>query len=72
VVWVVAALDGDKLSKLSKRTVVEYTKITNFKVLGQQVKLDDSYSYPYTFTLLVGSQKAGPEGEGEYEVCVYT
>lgn len=35
IVWVVAHLSGEKLIKLSKKTVVEYTKVTNLKVLGE-------------------------------------
>ena len=36
------------------------------------IKFDEHVTYPYTFTLLCASAVAGPDGEGDYSVTIFT
>lgn len=70
IVWVAAKLDGYKLQRFSKQTLVKKTKKSNAKALSEQVNFDESVSYPYTYTILAGTPTAG--SEGKFEIVVYS
>ena len=69
--WIVTCNEGKLMSKLTKRTLHTITKVTDLKTISQEVEFDEKVNYPYSFTVICGSRRAGREGEGEFELKVY-
>ena len=52
--------------------------ISDLKVLSSDIEFDDKVSYPYSFTIVCGSNKSsqlneeGPPGEGGFRLEVYS
>lgn len=65
------SLEGERILKLARDTIVAKSNIINLNMVTAEVEFDSSFSYPYTFTLMCGSKKKGPEGEGGFDVTVY-
>lgn len=70
--WMVARLQGRVMAKLEKRAVMTMSKVSDLKVLSQEIEFDEKVTYPYTFTIVCGSRLAGVKGEGDFELKVYT
>jgi hypothetical protein len=66
IAWMLSDEDGKKMKKLSKRNVVARTPVTDLVVLTNPVIFNKNQSYPKTYTLLCGSAKFAPDGEGTY------
>lgn len=64
-------LEGERIVKLSSDEMVGKSAIINLNVVTGEVEFTSKYTYPYTFTLMCGSKKNGPEGEGGFDVTVY-
>jgi hypothetical protein len=64
-------VEGKRISKISSDAMVGKSALVNLNVVTSEVEFTSKYSYPYTFTLMCGSKKAGPEGEGEFDVTVW-
>jgi len=63
---------GKLLTKIQKSNIIMKAGITDLKTLSAEIDFDSKVDYPYTFTIVCGSQNAGPAGEGEFELKVYT
>ena len=70
--WMVSREQGRIMAKLSKRNLITKAGISDLKTLSSEIEFDEKVSYPYTFTIICGSLKAGPSGEGNFEFKVYT
>lgn len=70
--WMVSRNQGKVLAKLDKRALITKAGISDLKVLSSEIEFDEKVSYPYTFTIVCGSRYAGPQGEGHFELKVYT
>lgn len=69
IAWLLSAEDGQKMDSINRRAIVAKTKITDMKVLAQQVVFGRERSYPCTFTLVCGAKGKGTEGS--FDVKVY-
>ena len=70
--WMVSREQGKLMLKPNKQRLVTFSKVTNLKILSAEIEFDERVSYPYTFTIVCGSNKSGSEGEGNFELKVYT
>jgi hypothetical protein len=70
--FLVAANDGKKITKIDKNALVARSgNPTNLATVSSEVAFDTSYTYPYTFTMLVANTNHGVEGEGTYDLRIY-
>lgn len=70
--WMAARNDGKILAKLRKRAIITKAGISDLKVLSKDIDFDEKVDYPYSFTIVCGSKSAGPAGEGNFELKVYS
>lgn len=70
--WMVSCEQGKLLTKIQKSNIIMKAGISDLKTLSSEVDFDSKVDYPYSFTIVCGSQNAGPEGEGDFELKVYT
>ena len=64
---------GKRLVKLKRDLIVGQSgNPTNLKTITAEIPLDNSLSYPYTFSLMVASAVAGERGESAFTVKVYS
>lgn len=70
--WMVSREQGKVMPKLNKRNLITKAGISDLKILSSEIEFDEKVSYPYSFTIICGSLKAGPAGEGNFELKVYT
>ncbi len=72
IMFLVAANDGKKITKIDKNALVARSgNPTNLATVSSEVTFDTSYTYPYTFTMLVANTNHGVEGEGTYDLRIY-
>lgn len=57
--WMATRNQGKIVTKLDKRSMITRAGISNLKLLSSEIEFDEKVSYPYTFTILCGSNKAG-------------
>ena len=60
------------MGKLNKRNLITKAGISDLKVLSSEIDFDEKVNYPYSFTIICGSRYAGQQGEGEFEIKVYS
>lgn len=70
--WMAARNEGKIMAKLNKRAIITKAGISDLKVLSQEIDFDEKVVYPYSFTIVCGSKNAGPTGEGNFELKVYS
>ena len=70
--WMVSREQGKVMLKPNKSHMITKAGITDLKILSAEIEFDEKVSYPYSFTIICGSHKAGPDGEGNFELKVYT
>lgn len=68
----VAREQGRIMSKINKRNLICKAGISNLKLLSSEVEFDEKVSYPYSFTIVCGSRAIGPDGEGDFELKVFS
>ena len=56
------------MKKYSKSSVKYFTGISNLKLLSSEIEFDSKDTY----TIICGSKNKGLEGEGEFELKVFT
>lgn len=74
IMWMCAAEDGDKIAKVNRDTLMGKSSLINLNMVTEEInfKKKDGVSFPCEFTLLCGSKTAGPGGEGDFDVSVYS
>lgn len=73
IFFMVCKNDSKPIKKLDKDTIVcRSGNPINLVTVTSECQFDTSVSYPYTFSLLVANAAHGPEGEGSFEVKVYS
>jgi hypothetical protein len=73
IFFMVCKNDGKLVSKLDKDTIVcRSGNPINLVTVSAECTFDTTNSYPYTFSLLLATAAHGPEGEGTFEVKVYS
>lgn len=70
--WFCMKERGKKIAKLKRENVIAKAGLSNLNVVTGECDFPRSLDYPYSFTLMVGSQRAGPMGEGKYDLSIYT
>lgn len=70
--WMLGKCEGKLMTKIDKRQIMCKAGISDLKMLSSAVEFDESLSYPYSFTVVCGSRKPGSEGEGDFELTVYS
>lgn len=70
--WMVSREQGKIMSKVSKKNLALKAGISNLKLLSSEITFDEKVSYPYSFTIVCGSKTAGREGEGSFELKVFS
>ena len=70
--WMIARQQGKIMTKIDKGAIMKKAGISDLKLLSSDVEFDENLSYPYSFTIVCGSKNAGPQGEGEFELKVYS
>lgn len=65
--------DGKRIKKLDKDAILcRSGNPINLMTVTSECQFDKIVSYPYTFSLLVANGEHGAEGEGAFEVKVYS
>lgn len=73
IFFMICKNDGKLIKKLDKETIVcRSGNPINLVEITAECQFDNNISYPYTFSLLVANAAHGPEGEGSFEVKVYS
>ena len=60
------------MRKVERRNLITKAGVSDLRLLSSEIEFDNKVSYPYSFTIVCGSHKAGPAGEGEFELKVYS
>ena len=63
---------GGKITKISRENIVGKGGISNLAVINAMIEFDNTVSYPYNYSILCASAKAGVEGEGTFTLTVFT
>ena len=73
IYFLLANNNGERVSRISPSiTVCSSYPPTDLIAVTNEVTLDSSYSYPYTFSLMVTTMKGGSDGTGSFRVSVYS
>ena len=73
IYFLLANNGGQRVTRIAPSiTVCSSYPPTDLIAVTNEVVLDNSYSYPYTFTLMVTTMKSGDEGTGSFRVSVYS
>ena len=72
IAWVVANEDGMRIQRINKQRIVGKSALSNLSVISSNITFSNNLNYPCTLTIMCGSRIAGPEGEGKFELTVYT
>lgn len=70
--WFCSKERGKKITKLKRENIIAKAGLSNLLVVTGECDFPRSVDYPYSFTLMVGSQKSGPQGEGKYDLSIYS
>ena len=61
------------MTKLPKKqNLVNKTALSDLKLLSSEIEFDSKVTYPAEYTIICGSKDKGLDGEGEFELKVYT
>lgn len=63
---------GKKITKFNRDQIIAKAGLSNLNVVTGECDFPKSYDYPYSFTLMVGSQKPGIAGEGKFDLSIYS
>lgn len=72
IAFCVSKEQGGRIEKITRENVLGKAGISNLAIINAMIEFDSSVKYPYTFTVIAASAKAGPEGEGTFELTVFT
>jgi hypothetical protein len=65
--------NGKLITKVDKDAILTRSgNPINLNIVSSECEFDKSVNYPYTFTLLVANTGHGAEGEGNFEVSIYS
>lgn len=65
--------EGKRIKSVVKEKIVARSgNPINLNIVSSQCVFDNKISYPYSFSLLVANTSHGPEGEGEFDITVYS
>ena len=69
----VAKVNGKLITKVDKSTMIcRSGNPTNLNTITSECDFDKSVNYPYKFTLMVANAEHGKDGEGKFELTVYS
>jgi hypothetical protein len=71
IAFMVSREQGGKITKISRENIVGKGGISNLAVINAMIEFDNTVSYPYNYSILCASAKAGVEGEGTFTLTVF-
>ena len=64
---------GGKITRMDRKAILGMSgKPTNLNIVSNELELTNRFSYPLKVTLLAGNTVHGAEGEGKFEIKVYS
>jgi len=73
IMYLLQNTNGGRFTRIDKNTLLGMSgKPTNLNVVSSEIQLTNKNSYPLVTTLLVANTQNGEEGEGKFEVSIYS
>lgn len=73
IMFMVSRNGGERITRVDKKKLVIMSgPPINLNTITAEIRFDKSVSYPYTYTLLAANTEQRPEGEGEFELDVFS